>query len=556
MAPAKSRVGLTIALGVLFGLGAGLSYVFYFHPRQTRSIAQSEVKEWSSAWERARRCLIPAEYKLPLLARFDLAVLNRKPGEGQFPNCANRIIELARKPGHYTEDPAIEASWDGMRAANAKLKQAELWARAEERERDLKSRIEGLHSAIVEMHEAANNLRKSVGLKALSALPSGSISSLTQEQELGGPKPGSGFASDMRVSPHDIQYFWQGEDARFRVVHMPQNSTYEQISPYSLRALGGDWGLWLEFDGMPTLSQGAPAGAILKAGGLDAQGDPTEDGIALATLSEGESLVPSFAIGDQKRAIIFRHDRIEGVTLQWENRMLYSVDGGQSYEERKLPDSELWTQLREHADHNYILWSAPETPRTIHFLGLSGAGLSESEARFPGTRSAHGQWPPDLCLSDQHKFWILENQVYYQEAAGPLLEVSGKLADGSSGFSQRMHCEGNELIIASTRQNSDLQTSLVLQTCNAQSCSEELHRYTMPATSSYQVFRSQGHWAIARSLRNTISIQSVSHGAGQISATYSYAGGPIWGALPWKGKIGLILWQDSPVLWTAPDLVH
>lgn len=537
-----------------------LGFVLYWAPKQKAEEARAEIDAWSTAWHKARVCLLgDAQQSSDPGQTLSVRALTTPGLHGKLGACMNALKPLRRGEGYSTENDAIEGAWQNIQSPVTKLAQAQAWFSAKEPNNPPSVLREKLGSAIGELDLAEAALRKAAGLADKSP-ENVELAAATVHRALRGPDQSEAAIASVRVEAQRITYFATTDDSQYRVSVDENAEHFARLSPLALRAIDASWGMWTEDDGIPMPASQAPVGAKLVAGRLDSFGEPSGEGVVLHTLQKDEWVTPSFAIGDDKRTLLFRVDYVtsDRLTSGFRYHLMQSDDAGQRFGVVKLPAGELWASLKASALGNYLSWEASPDSTALHYLQLTPEGPRQQLLSFGGEREGIRNWPPELCQAPNRAWWIVDGAVYTMGNDSKLVPIPSKVVQNPDSFEQIMRCTDDAFSVSSQRYGEEKSSKIHYQQCTLELCSEVVHSLHLPEGARYELVHHRGKWQALVMLDSVVARFTEGAGNEPSQLITIPKARDIHGALSWKAGLLLLAWPEAdtyPSLMLMPDSV-
>ncbi len=535
--------------GALLGLALALGYVLYWSPRLQAEAAQEEVLAWGAHWKTTRQCILG---QAPQFSDPMEALLVREMTESGFKQslhkCVNTLKALRRVEGGSSENEGIEQAWYGLRIPVAKLAQELAWRTASTPNKSAKKLRLNLGKALAGLDAGYAMLRRSAALKP-QAIPGSPLPSAEPFLDLRGPAEGAeAKVSMVKLSAAAITYRATSKDGvLYRAKLEPGSSEvgFKALSPLSLRSVDGDWGLWLEDDGIPLRDHQANQGAKLVAGPLDVQGEPAGDGTVIHTLAEGEKVELRFAMGQEQRTALFRMVKTDrDGSFSWAYRLLVSTDAGKSWERRKLPANDMWTSLRETGESSYIISTDPGDSMTLRLMVISPAGIKERKVSFPGQRDPNSTWPPDQCMAATRLWWVLGDKLYTMGADGELVAIAGKVDRDPSKFSYQFLC-GDSYAAIHGQPYGGADRGLQYQACGLEGCDAIVQSTARAGDANIQHVFHKGEWYTVAQLDSVLALWRGGNSKSPAKMLHLEMEGSITSLVSWGDALLFLVWPED-----------
>ncbi len=538
---------LVVGGGALVGLLFALAYIFYWSPKIKAEAAQEEIREWGEHWASARSCLLGAtpgssDPLEAMLAR-ELAEENVK---GSLGPCVELLKPLARSAGATSENKAIEDAWYAHRIPVSKLAQEHAWRTARTPNKSGQRLRLKLATAIGNLDASYTKLRASAGLEAVD--PTGiTMKKAVAFATLGGPDGDKeSRVTELRLRNNRITYDVSSSNGDYGATIKQGNDSvdFKALSPLALRAVNANWGLWLEYNGIPLRAPFARAGAHIIAGPLDGQGEPGGDGVRLYTLAKNERAELSYATGEDKRTALYRivkYDSSGG--FSWSYKLLGSTDSGATWSAHALPKGEMWNSLSASGDNSYMAFTDPDDEMTLALMTISSAGIQERNVTFPGTRTESETWPPEQCLAPNRAWWIFGTAVYTMGKDGLLALVPGAIEQSVDRYMYQFQC-GDTYAGVHAQHFETTHGELHSQSCTLEACSEVLKTKLRTGDASTKHVYHNGEWLIVQELDGVLAIW----GGEATSPRFlrMETPGPLTGVASWGDRLVFAAWpQDA-----------
>jgi hypothetical protein len=540
---------LVVGGGGFLGLLLALGYVFYWSPKLKAEAAQDEIRAWGEHWASARSCLVgaspqssdPAE---AMLAR-ELVDQNLK---GSLGRCLTKLKPLARAEGASSENMAIEKAWYQHRIPVSKISQEHAWRIARTPNKTGQKLRANLARAIGDLDASHTRLRGSANLEAVQ-LPGTPMAKAGLFTTLAGPDgEQTTGVTELSLRNNQISYRTRSSQGEYRA-SLKQDADaphFKSLSPLALRAVTGDWGLWLEEDGIPVVDRFAREGAHIFAGPLDDLGEPGGDGVKLHTLAKNERVELSYAIGAEKRTALYRivQDDAAG-GFSWSYRLVGSSDTGGTWSAHQLPEGEMWANLAETGDTSYIASTDPENPMTLVLMTISIEGISERRVTFPGTRNDEQTWPPDQCLAPTRAWWIVGTALYTMGPDGALVAVPGEIEQGLDRYTYQFQC-GDTYAGVHAQPFETTNGKLHYQSCTLDGCTGVIKTHVPTGdTITKHVFH-KGAWLIVQELDGVLALWNGAKSTSPPRFLRMSSPGPLAGVVSWGDSLVFATWpQDA-----------
>lgn len=544
-----------VGAGCLLGLVVGLGYLLYWAPKQKAEEARAEISTWSDAWQEAKQCLLgDAPYSTDAKQALSARALTSKDLHATLAGCMNSLKALRRGEGYSTEDDAIEDAWLAIQIPVSKLAQAQAWIAAKEPNNPPDVLRTNLGMAIDEVEAAHQGLRAAAKL-SVSADAGKELAKTSVHKRLTGPDKSAAEISLLKIEAGAITYLANSEDTQYRAKLTETDERFARLSPLALRAIEGSWGMWVEDDGIPVSASQARAGAKVMAGALDVIGDPSGEGVLLHTLKEGEYVDLEFAIGDQKRSLLYRIDTnsADYFSQSWAYKLMVSDDGGQSFRPEPLPAGELWVSLKASPLGNYVSWEQSPDTVALNFLQLTPEGNHHHLLSFAGNRLGVRNWPPELCQAPNRAWWIVDGAVYTMGPDQRLLPVPGKVSQDPGAYEQTMRCTDEAFSVGSQRYGQEFAGELLYEACDLERCPGTIQTVQLPVGAKYELVHHQGKWHTLVMLDDVVAIWRQDDDIKPVQVASTERASDIYGALSWEAGLLLLAWPEAA---PGPSLIR
>ena len=431
MSNSKKGMVLVVAGAALLAIATAVVYFTVIGPRSERKRVQREVESWGEMWSAARTCLVGPEprssdgYEAVLLR--DL--ISAEDTTSGLAGCLDEIQALRRGDG-YTAGERVEAGWSQIEKVWKRLGEAHAWRTAKTPNRPRHELHAALGRAVAEMDAAYAALRAAADLPP-DAPAGAALARLQSGTPMASPDGAPLTPSELDVTGDVVAAFGTSQDDRTWLVRQPADGvpTFVPIGFDVLPAVdGGGWAVW---------TSGSPDdGFELRAGPVDAQGDPASDGVLI---TRGAQLLrPVFAAGsDSERAILYQENRGE-FGAQVAHWVVRSRDGGSTWTDRVLlhegGDLDALT-LRDLAGARIDTFF--RTDSGTRWLALDPASPSGEISLRPLAFAP--RLPP--CRAGEHTWFFLEDSAYVAVGDEPARPVPG-----SSGLAHPHDCRGDRMI--------------------------------------------------------------------------------------------------------------
>ena len=446
----SSSKGIIVAVGgaVVLAVGFGVLYFAVLEPRAERKRVQEEVGAWGERWAKARTCLVgegPRSsdgYEAVILRD---ALASADPTD-ELAACLGAIKEL-RPSTSYTAGAEVDAAWREVEKAWKALGQAHAWRTAKTPNRPLPVIREDLGRAVAAMDAAHARLRTAADLDP--APPAGEpLRALPDGQVIASPKGAPIESNEPSLSADAVAAVGSAGDQTWLV---RLTSAGAESIPVGLEVLpavdGGGWGVWVE---RPEDGEGG-GGHRLLAGAIDAQGDASGEGVAIARAAG--PLRPVFAAGaGADRVVAYMEDRgvVTGPDGYPQGRAAYVVvrsrDSGATWPERVVltesPDASL-VHFADPASRRFdAVWQAAGG---LQWLALDAADLA-GELRPVRLTRAQDRLHTAPCREGTRMWWPLDSGLHVTEGTGgPARPVPGSTPE-DFGVRHTIRCGGERLI--------------------------------------------------------------------------------------------------------------
>jgi hypothetical protein len=455
-----SNKGIFFAIGgaVLLAVIAGAVYFLVIAPRAERKEVQAEVVAWGESWDGARDCLVGPDPRSSdgyeaMVLREALATEDIMP---ELVDCAEELKLLRRGEG-YSAGADAEKAWEELQKKVTALAEAHAWRVAKTPNRPVPELRRALAVAVADLDQAYARLRDKAELdpahpagKRLPSLPAGRV--------MTDPRGTPIAPQEVGVSGRFVYAIGAIGDRKWLL--RGDGSGTPQVIPLGVETLAGldgtGWGVW----GEGSEEEGTPF--EIRSGPLDPVGDPSGDGVLIATLKKGESADVLLAIGNpQARVVVYRTANAETETgADWIAR---SRDGGATWPERVQlttlgPDRPAGVSIApnlalQRADITFT--GADRKPR---WLVVDASTLDRPFA--PVAIETPGTAP---CVAGPRTWWLGDDDtVYHSEGPGKPLDP----VPGSSEGAHTLICGGERLLAIADA----AMTGLSVLVCRAAGC--------------------------------------------------------------------------------------
>ncbi|HUS64726.1 MAG TPA: hypothetical protein VMZ28_09305 [Kofleriaceae bacterium] len=434
----KSNKGILLVVvgGVALAIGFAAFYFLVLGPRAEKKRVQKEVSEWASRWEAARDCLVGPDPKSSdgleavllreALAGPDVDMLEELRG------CGEEVRGLRRGAG-YTAGADVEAAWTELEQRIDKVVEAHALRTAKTPDRPgaelrvmLAEAVAALDLSYARLRERADMGGDHPDGDPLPTLPAGRVLADAR---------GTPIAPDeVGVSGGVVWAIGTIGDRRWLVRHA--SAAAPEVIPLGVETVAGldgtGWGLWVE----DADEADAKSRAEVRAGALDALGDPSGDGAVVHALAAGEEGAVLAALGSgTTRVAFFQTTAADGTITSWLAR---SRDGGATWPERQqlLRGGFLEAQLDVAAQRLDLKWRT--TAGAPGWLVIDRASIEAPLAAAPI------EAPPGRpCVDGARTWWVgPTGELLYSPSSGtPVAPVPG------SGEAGLLHaCAGERLL--------------------------------------------------------------------------------------------------------------
>ncbi len=549
MSQSNKGVIAVVAGGCLLGLAVGLGYLFYWAPKQKAKETRSEISEWGERWKKAKLCLLGEAISSDTLEAVVARELSSTGVKNALQGCITPLKTLARDQGATSEEQAVEDAWYALRVPLGKLAQAHAWRTAQKPNKEQQALWTNLATAIQEVERGYQTLRASANL-TVHTPPAKRLDLASKVMTLKTPGDTPAAVTEVTLKDDRITYLTGSEQGTYFAEVADDNSvTFTQLSPLALRAADGNWGLWIERDGIPIHESEAAKGDFVMAGPLDDLGEPAGDGALLHTLATGESAWLKFAIGEQSRVALFRSSIETNESLSWSYQLRGSTDGGATWSTMPLPDEELYVSLKRAPKGNYISWQDSPSNAILHYQELSKQGAALQTLRFRGESASIRNWPPELCQGPNRRWWLVDGHVYTIDENNALVAIKGRLEQDTNNYEQTMRCSDSRFAITSRSYGETYRNQLAVQTCTLRGCTAAPIYVPAPIDARFYPLFHDSQYTVVVVIAGFAAIWT----EGSTTPTVVALGSdnPVTGVLSRNGNLEALVWppeDDAPTL--------
>jgi hypothetical protein len=430
----KSNKGLLLVVGggIVLAVGFAALYFLVLAPRAEKKHAQEEVSAWAKRWDAARDCLVGPD---PRSSDGHEAVLLREAlatGDvvDELRECAEEVRVLRRAAG-YNAGAEIEAAWTELEKAIDRIVEAHALRTAKTPDRsapELRVML-GQAVAAVDLSYARMRERADMGADHPDGHP---LPTLSAGRVVADAKGTPIAPTDVGVSGNVVWAIGTVGDRSWLVRHATSTPEVIPLGVETIAALdGGGWGLWLE-----PADEGQPR-AEIRAGALDALGDPAGDGALVQALAPGETGTVQAALGRGATRVAFYQTTgaKDGASTTW---MARSRDAGATWTERTV------LVVGDRADAEIDL-GAQRLDLRWHTASGAPAWLVVDPATIDGplTPAAVEAPPGTPCVAGPRTWWVSEeDQLLVSDAPG----AAPVAVPGSDDIGRAQSCAGDRLI--------------------------------------------------------------------------------------------------------------